>query len=175
MEPEIRYTTTADGVSIAYYVIGDGPPLIYLSGYWNSHLSIQWASPLYRSLTESLAISSTVVRYDGRGSGLSQREPADFSLDARLLDLESVADRTGFANFSAGIRTPNNTAMIAITTSSSINVKAVRCLNLSNGLNPLGSDFTSVGYLILAQISNWVNSLCLSITMPVISASILLC
>jgi hypothetical protein len=31
MEPEIRYTTTTDGVSIAYYTMGEGHPLLVTS------------------------------------------------------------------------------------------------------------------------------------------------
>jgi class 3 adenylate cyclase len=40
-----------------------------------------------------------LVRYDGRGSGLSDRDENDYSLDAHLLDLEAVVDRVGLERF----------------------------------------------------------------------------
>ncbi len=97
MEPRIQYAKTSDGVSIAYYRIGEGPPLVWTSNYFGSHLSEQWrvANGAFRPVSiERLAESFTVFRYDARGSGLSQREPYDFSLEARLLDLDAVVDRS---------------------------------------------------------------------------------
>ena len=40
-----------------------------------------------------------LVRYDSRGSGLSDRDVSDFSLDAMMLDLEAVVDRVGLKKF----------------------------------------------------------------------------
>jgi pimeloyl-ACP methyl ester carboxylesterase len=78
MEPEIRYTTTADGVSIAYYTMGEGLPIVVTSNIWGSHLLL--GRNLRRPYFETLERHHTVVRYNGRGSGLSQRKSPDFSL-----------------------------------------------------------------------------------------------
>ncbi len=97
-EPRIQYAKTSDGVSIAYYRIGEGPPLVWTSNYWGNHLSEAWraADGFFRPPSiERLAESLTVFRYDGRGSGLSQREPHDFSLEARLRDLDAIIDLSG--------------------------------------------------------------------------------
>ncbi len=99
MEPEVRYCTTSDDVRIAYDVTGRGPPTVWVSPIWGSHLSVTWRDPRTRQFLETLAADFTLVRYDGRGSGLSQREPFDFSLEARLRDLEAVIDRTQTGSF----------------------------------------------------------------------------
>jgi class 3 adenylate cyclase len=98
MEPQIQYATTADGVSIAYYAMGDGPPLVFTSGIWDSHLLLgrrTWNRPSQ----DAWERRHMVVRYDGRGSGLSQRASPDFSLAARVLDLEAVIDGAQLERF----------------------------------------------------------------------------
>ena len=92
MEPQIRYATTSDGVSIAYSRIGDGPPLIGMSpGIWES-IAYDWKMPNLRAIAEASARFFTYVRYDPRGSGLSDRHVSEFSIDAMGRDLEAVAD-----------------------------------------------------------------------------------
>jgi class 3 adenylate cyclase len=97
MEPQVRYVKTSDGVSIAYDVMGDGPPIVHASTIFYSHLLI--ARKTYRAAMEAQERRHRVVRYDGRGSGLSQRESTDFSLAARLLDLEAVVDSLRLERF----------------------------------------------------------------------------
>lgn len=91
---EIRYCSTEDGVSIAYAVIGEGPPLVRVLG-WFTHLEIEWEWPEMRAFWERLAEQHTVVRYDGRGIGLSEAWSGDFSEETRRLDLEAVWDAAG--------------------------------------------------------------------------------
>ncbi len=106
MEPRIQYTRTSDGVSIAYSVMGSGPPLIRVRTFWTSHLSQEWETfPLSRDSYLVLAERLTVIRYDPRGCGMSDRHALDFSLEARLRDIEAVAAATTigqFAFFSSG-------------------------------------------------------------------------
>jgi len=102
MEPRIQYAKTSDSVSIAYAVFGSGPPIVFPSGVWGDlHLSAN--SPLSQLLgdvNEGLAsLGWRVVRYDGRGSGASDRGIADFSLEARLRDLDAVVDIGGLERF----------------------------------------------------------------------------
>jgi class 3 adenylate cyclase len=59
----------------------------------NSHIELEWQIPEVRRWYERLAQNRKLVRYDGRGCGLSDRDAADFSLDAQVLDLEAVVDR----------------------------------------------------------------------------------
>jgi len=99
MEPRIQYAKTADGVSIAFSTLGQGMPLVYMPLSTASNIQFEWQIPEIRRWTERLAKERTVVRYDGRGSGLSEREVTDLSLDAHVLDLEAVVDRLGLDRF----------------------------------------------------------------------------
>lgn len=91
---EIRFLRAADGVRLAYAVHGSGPPLVNVA-CWLSHLQFDWDSPVWRHLLEDLGSFSTLVRYDERGSGLSDWHIDDYSLDARVKDLEAVIDHLG--------------------------------------------------------------------------------
>lgn len=90
--PPIRFTLTDDEVSIAYSVHGEGPPLVLVRG-WISHLDLQWMFPDYRIFMEALGRHFTVIRYDMRGNGLSERDCAHrLSLDDLTLDLFALVD-----------------------------------------------------------------------------------
>jgi len=97
MEPRIQYAQTADGVSIAFWTLGQGTPLVDSLPY--SHLQLEWHIPEIRRMEERLAEKRMLVRYDRRGSGLSDRDVADYSLDALVMDLEAVVDRLGLEKF----------------------------------------------------------------------------
>jgi class 3 adenylate cyclase/alpha-beta hydrolase superfamily lysophospholipase len=113
MEPEIRYTKTADGVSIAYYTMGEGHPLIVTSNVLWSHLRTQTFREYYRSSSgQGLGRGLQVVRYDARGTGLSDRHSLDFSMDARILDLEAVVERLQLTRFSIFASTHGTPAAI---------------------------------------------------------------
>ena len=64
-----------------------------------SHLQLEWRLPEFRTWYERLAEKRKLVRYDLRGSGLSERDVTDFSLEARVLDLEAVVGRLGLEKF----------------------------------------------------------------------------
>ena len=99
MEPHIQYAQTADGVSIAFWTLGQGPAFVCMPNVPWSHLELEWQDPRLRSWYERLAEKRTLVRYDNRGSGLSDRDVSDYSLDAHLLDLEAVRGRLGLETF----------------------------------------------------------------------------
>src|SRR3972149_6610513 len=95
MEPRIQYAKTTDGVSIAFWTLGEGMPLLHMPTIPMSHLEVEWQNPGYRSWYERLATNRKLVRYDGRGSGLSDRDVGGYSVDTHILDLEAVGDRPG--------------------------------------------------------------------------------
>ena len=95
---DIRFARSADGVGIAYAVHGSGPPLL-IDACWLSHLQFDWQSPVWRHFLVELGRIATVIRYDERGHGLSDRGVTDHSLPARVADLEAVADDAGFDRF----------------------------------------------------------------------------
>lgn len=106
MEPAIRYATTADGVSIAYYDVGEGAPLVVLPNMPWSNIQSEFS---HFPFHPALASSFRLIRYDLRGAGLSQRGVSDFSLAALQLDLDGVLNRlevrqtTLYAEHSAAI------------------------------------------------------------------------
>ena len=100
MEPEIRYTTTADGVSVAYWALGEGEAFLLLPPIGYSHLQLEWRDIGLRSWYERLAATHQTVRFDPRGFGLSDRETSDFSLDTLARDIEQLMDRLGLAKLS---------------------------------------------------------------------------
>jgi pimeloyl-ACP methyl ester carboxylesterase len=79
---------------IAYQVIGEGPPLVLVPGL-TSHLELQWEDAAYRSFVRRLARFATVIRYDKRGTGLSDPVSEVPSLDERAGDLGAVIAAAG--------------------------------------------------------------------------------
>ena len=51
--------------------MGEGPPLIKASS-WLSHIEFEWHSPVWSHWWEKLSANHTVIRFDQRGSGLSE-------------------------------------------------------------------------------------------------------
>jgi len=99
MEPRIQYAKTADGVSIAFWTLGEGVPIVQMPMLPWSHIQLQWQNPGFRRWNERLAEKRKLVRYDGRGTGLSDRDVADYSFDAHILDLQAVVERLGVRRF----------------------------------------------------------------------------
>jgi class 3 adenylate cyclase/pimeloyl-ACP methyl ester carboxylesterase len=97
-EQEIGFTRAPDGVRIAYATSGSGPPIVYVIG-WFTHLEQGAGSPSFPLFAPMFHDEFTWVRYDGRGMGLSDRGVEDFSLDARVSDLEAVVDALGLDRF----------------------------------------------------------------------------
>jgi pimeloyl-ACP methyl ester carboxylesterase/DNA-binding CsgD family transcriptional regulator len=98
MEPRIRYAITADGVSIAFWTLGEGEPLVYMAGGPWGHIEL-WDIPECRRWYERLAREKMLLRYDVRGTGYSEREVSDHSLDALVADVEAVVDRLDLGRF----------------------------------------------------------------------------
>lgn len=99
MEPQIEYARTSDGVRIATMAFGAGPPLLTSSTPPWSHVEMETRIPAVGAFLRALAERHRVIRYDCRGTGLSDRKPLDFSLDAQVRDMEAVADYYGLDRF----------------------------------------------------------------------------
>ncbi|MDR5782847.1 alpha/beta fold hydrolase [Caballeronia sp. LZ065] len=94
----IRLCTASDGVHIAYAVCGSGPPIVKAAN-WLSHLELDFASPVWSHLMVELCGRHTLIRYDQRGCGLSDRDVGEISFNAWLHDLETVVDASGLERF----------------------------------------------------------------------------
>jgi class 3 adenylate cyclase/pimeloyl-ACP methyl ester carboxylesterase len=88
-QSSVAYCTTEDGVSIAYTSYGNGPAVVFIP-YFTESFGMQSVVPEEQRFYEHLARGLRIVRYDGRGTGLSQREVEDFSHEANLRDLDAV-------------------------------------------------------------------------------------
>lgn len=96
---EIRYTTTDDGVRIAWASSGKGAPLVKAAN-WLNHLEFDWESPVWRHIIRELTSDFRLIRYDQRGNGLSDWKVDDLSFEAFVADLEAVVDAAKLERFS---------------------------------------------------------------------------
>ncbi|HET7250134.1 MAG TPA: alpha/beta fold hydrolase [Gemmatimonadales bacterium] len=92
--PKIQFCRTTDGAGVAFSVTGSGPVLLRVLG-WFTHLEMEWEWPGMRLIWERLAQSFTVVRYDGRGIGLSDPWEEPFTEATRQLDIDAVMNAVG--------------------------------------------------------------------------------
>jgi len=100
MEPQIQYVTTSDGVNIAFTTYGEGPALIWSQQPVTSHVQREWEQPLRRAAISAFAATGMFIRFDPRGVGLSDRDVDDFSIEARVRDLEAVVEHLHLMQFS---------------------------------------------------------------------------
>jgi pimeloyl-ACP methyl ester carboxylesterase/DNA-binding CsgD family transcriptional regulator len=91
MAQSIRYLKTRDGVKLAWAALGQGPALVKAAN-WLSHLTYDLESPIWRHWIEFLSQHYRLIRYDERGSGMSDWEAADLSPARWGEDLEAVIE-----------------------------------------------------------------------------------
>jgi len=91
--PPTRYARRGNA-SIAYQVLGSGPAIIVVGGP-ASHLDLQWEEPATVRSFERFAATSRLIRFDRRGTGLS--DPADRppTLEQQMDDLQAVMEDIG--------------------------------------------------------------------------------
>jgi class 3 adenylate cyclase/pimeloyl-ACP methyl ester carboxylesterase len=97
-EQEIQFCMTSDGVQLAYARTGSGSPLVK-TGNWMTHLEFDFESPIWRRLYRELSRDHTLIRYDARGNGLSDRDIEEVSNEVFVSDLEAVVDAAGLERF----------------------------------------------------------------------------
>lgn len=90
----VKYVRSG-GVSIAYQVVEGGPADLLLIPGWVSHLQMDWEEPAWISWCERMTSFARLIRFDKRGTGLSDRPPGDQPLEERMRDAEMVLDAVG--------------------------------------------------------------------------------
>ena len=91
----VRFCSSADGVSIAHAIVGEGYPLVAV-GSWISHLEEDWSNPMWGHYLRHLAQDFTLIRYDQRGNGMSDWDNLDISFERMVDDLKAVIDCYGY-------------------------------------------------------------------------------
>jgi pimeloyl-ACP methyl ester carboxylesterase/DNA-binding CsgD family transcriptional regulator len=97
LSQQIRFCTSRDGTRIAYAASGTGPTIVKAAN-WLSHLEFDCTSPVWLHLLRELSQRNTLVRYDARGSGLSDWN-TELSFEAWVADLETVVEASGSERF----------------------------------------------------------------------------
>jgi len=93
--PETRYATAEDGAHLAFVTFGDGPvDLLWVHGFLGG-LEIMWESPLIQAFSRALASLARLIRYDLRGTGLSDRSASLPDLETQVGDMVAVLDAVG--------------------------------------------------------------------------------
>ena len=95
---QVRYCTARDGTRLAWSSVGAGFPLVKTAN-WLNHLEFDWESPVWRPWLRELTRANCLVRYDERGNGLSDWDPADLTFESFVDDLESVVEAAGLYRF----------------------------------------------------------------------------
>lgn len=95
---DIRFCSTHDGLRLAYATTGQGPALVR-AAHFLTHLEFDPASPVWAPWLQTLSRDRQLLRYDGRGCGLSDRTETPLSLDSWVADLEAVIDAAGLERF----------------------------------------------------------------------------
>ncbi len=95
-EPKKAYSK--DGTKLAYSLHGAGPPIVKTATYI-THLVHDWENVVWRPLLTGLSRYNTLLRYDERGSGLSDWYTNDYSWERWVEDLEAVVDAENFEKF----------------------------------------------------------------------------
>jgi pimeloyl-ACP methyl ester carboxylesterase len=85
-------------VHLAVATSGSGLPVVKTAN-WLNHIEYDWQSPVWSPLIGLLSDKFRLIRYDERGTGLSDWNVDDISFDASVRDLEAVVDRLGLKRF----------------------------------------------------------------------------
>ncbi|MBA2961806.1 MULTISPECIES: adenylate/guanylate cyclase domain-containing protein [Ramlibacter] len=98
LQQDVRFCTSSDGTSIAYATMGSGLPLVR-PAHFLTHLEFDLESPVMQPWLVELSRHNMLLRYDGRGTGLSSRDPPEISFETAIADLEAVVDGAGVDRF----------------------------------------------------------------------------
>ena len=93
--PHPVHYAVSDGLQIAYQISGDGDRDLVLVAGFVSHLELDWAEPRHAGFLDRLGSFGRLVRFDKRGTGMSDR-PNDLpDLETRMHDVLAVMDAAG--------------------------------------------------------------------------------
>ncbi len=97
MDHQLAYFARPDGVTLAYGTAGKGPPLVLAMG-WTTHLDWFFRHPA-TLLFEPLTHHVQLITFDKHGTGLSDRDRTEFTLDSEVYDIEALVDHLRLDQF----------------------------------------------------------------------------
>jgi DNA-binding winged helix-turn-helix (wHTH) protein/pimeloyl-ACP methyl ester carboxylesterase len=98
LKQTVTFCRTKDDINLAVASVGRGPMLVR-AGHWGTNIEYDLQNPLTGPLLQRLSSHFHLVRYDGRGTGLSDRDAGEISFATFLDDLETVVDSLAFERF----------------------------------------------------------------------------
>jgi DNA-binding SARP family transcriptional activator/pimeloyl-ACP methyl ester carboxylesterase len=90
----IAYVETG-GVNVAYQVVEGGPVDLLMIPGWISHLALDWEEPHWVRWCERMTAFARLIRFDKRGTGLSDRPAGVQPLEERMEDAHAVLNAAG--------------------------------------------------------------------------------
>lgn len=97
---QVRYFESFDGARIAYAVSGSGPPVVLMPS-WLTHLEYQARASAWQPWLKELEPRYTLIRYDPRGCGLSERDVATQSFETWVRDFDVLVEKLKLGQFAA--------------------------------------------------------------------------
>lgn len=94
----IHFVRSNDGTSIAYARSGEGTPVVR-AGHFLTHLEKDWSSPVWGPYLQELSSRYSLLRYDQRGTGLSDPTLKGTGIEDYVADLKAVVDAAGLETF----------------------------------------------------------------------------
>lgn len=94
--PQIRYARSGS-VNIAYQIAGAGTVDLLMIPGWVTHLALDWHEPRWVGWFERMTAFARIIRFDKRGTGMSDRPLGIPTADERMADALAVMDAAGVA------------------------------------------------------------------------------
>jgi len=94
--PQIRYARSGS-VNIAYQIACAGTVDLLMIPGWVTHLALDWHEPRWVGWFERMTAFARIIRFDKRGTGMSDRPLGIPTADERMADALAVMDAAGVA------------------------------------------------------------------------------
>ena len=98
LRQRVQFCTSADGTQIAHAEVGEGYPVVR-APHWMSHIEFEWQSAARASYLGEIARHHRLVRFDQRGTGLSDWDVDQITLESTVEDMAAVVDAAGLERF----------------------------------------------------------------------------
>ncbi|MEM7303089.1 MAG: alpha/beta fold hydrolase [Pseudomonadota bacterium] len=98
VQQRVRFQRTDDGVNLAWATTGNGIPMLKAPN-WMGHIEYEWTSPFWADFLSEFSSRCNLVRFDQRGTGLSDWDVEDISEDRMIDDMLTIADAAGLETF----------------------------------------------------------------------------